>query len=404
MKYKSAAKSKIVEEINAAKGVNGVRQLVKRYLSKEFRHQLVLLSPEFFLLYYLGFRLPPHQRRWIALWMVKFLLELAPRDHGKSWIFSYGAPLYEIYADLIRNNLESVTERFLQVSKTDRAARKYASQVQDTIEKNIWLLEDFGDIHDPSHWLQADFDCKRRIIDKAEKDHTYEMVGVLGAITGGHFNHINLDDPLDDENTRTVERMDTISNWFQGTVWNLRENYTKFRVTGTRKNRRDLYSEFIKNPIWHKNIERSIIKYPMVEDPRKPGMMIQGWLYLTDKGRHIRGFHEIKHDETIVDVELLTDDYQVLWPSTQDVDDDGNPKFEADGKPRLFGWGIKDLLIDRAASGSVIFDREKQNEISAEEGAIFRADWLRLFPDEILYLNDQDGHYYIQPDVKVEAA
>jgi hypothetical protein len=404
VKYKSAAKNQIVDEINQAKGINGVRQLIRRYLSAEFRRALVPLSPEFFLLYYLGFRLPLHQRKWITLWSIKFLLELAPRDHGKSWIFSYGAPLYEIYSNLVRNKCESVTERFLQISKTDRAARKYAAQVQTTIEKNVWLTEDFGDIRDTSHWLQTEFDCKKQIIDKAEKDHTYEMVGVLGAITGGHFDHINLDDPLDDENTRTTERMDTIENWFWGTIWNLRENYTKFRITGTRKNRRDLYNTCLKSPIWHKNIERSIIKYPMVPDPKNPDRMVQGWLYLTTKGRHIRGFHEITHDESIVDVELLTDDYEVLWPSAQSVNDDGEPIMEDNGQPRLFGWGIRELLLDRAASGSVVFDREKQNEISAEEGAIFRVDWLRLFDNDMIYLNDQDGHYYLIPEVAQNAA
>src|SRR5208337_2209716 len=114
--------------------------------------------------------------------------------------------------------------------------------------------------------------------------------------------------------------------------------------------------------------------------------------------------HEITHDESIVDVELLTDDYEVLWPSSQSVNDDGEPIMEDNGQPRLFGWGIRELLIDRAAAGSVVFDREKQNEISAEEGAIFRVDWLRLFDNEMIYLNDQDGHYYLLPEIAENAA
>lgn len=399
---KKNPKQRLADEINQAKGINGVRQLIRRYISPEFRRALVPQSPEFFLLYYLGFRLPLHQRNWIALWNVKFLLELAPRDHGKSWIFSYGAPLYEIYANWVRNQ-GSVTERFLQVSKTDKAALKYASQTQSTIDANVWLKEDFGDIRDQSHWLQREFDCQRRIIDKAEKDHTYEMVGVLGAITGAHFDHINLDDILDDENTRTSERMDAIENWFWGTIWNLRENYTKIRMTGTRKNRRDLYNTCIKSPVWKKNIERAVIKYPMIPDPAATDKMIQGWLYVTDRGRHVRGLHEITYEETITDVELLTDDYEVLWPSSQSVDDDGALVFEPDGKPKIFGWGIRELLLDRVAQGSVSFDREKQNEISAEEGAIFQTDWLRFFDSEQIYQNPNDDYFYLLPETQ-EAA
>jgi hypothetical protein len=128
--------------------------------------------------------------------------------------------------------------------------------------------------------------------------------------------------------------------------------------------------------------------------------MIQGWLYVTDRGRHVRGLQEITSDESIADVELLTDDYEVLWPSSQAVNDDGELVYESDGAPRLFGWGIRELLLDRVAQGSMSFDREKQNEISAEEGAIFQTDWLRFFADEQIFFNDNDGHYYLLPEVK----
>jgi hypothetical protein len=67
-------------------------------------------------------------------------------------------------------------------------------------------------------------------------------------------------------------------------------------------------------------------------------------------------------------------------------------------RPKVFGWGIKELLMDRAGQGATSFDREKQNEISAEEGAIWHKDWFHFFSNEELFLNDQDGHYYLQPE------
>lgn len=365
---------------------------------------MVPASPEFFLMYYLGFRLPPHQVKWISLWSVKFLLELAPRDHGKSWIFSYGKPLYKIYSSLVKSKLESVPERFLQISKTDEMASKYADQVRKTIEDNIYLKEDFGDIRDPSKWLKSYFSCKRNFTDSVEKDNTHEKVGVLGGITGGHFDDINADDPLDDENTKTVDRMDTIEDWFWGTVWNLREPYTKFCVVGTRKNRRDLYSRLIQSPLWTKNVEKAIIKYPMIPDPQNPDKLINGWLYVTNTGRHVRGNQEVGPEETIEDVELLTDDYEVLWPATEKVNNDGEPELDDKQKPMVFGWGIRELLLDRAGQGETSFAREKQNELNAEEGGIFKKDWMHFFNNDELYLNDQDGYYYLIPENADKAA
>lgn len=399
-KYKKSSRERLRKLINQAQGLNGVRSLIRQYMSPQFRHQLVLASPEFFLMYYLGFKLPEHQRKWITLWKVKYLLELAPRDHGKSWIFSYGQPLYRIYENLIRNELRNVNTRFLQISKTEGQAIKYAEQVKTTIEENIYLQEDYGDIRDTNHWLKSHFSCKRSITDSVEKDHTYEMVGALGGITGGHFEDINLDDPLDDENTKTVERMDTLENWFWGTVWNLREPFTRFRVTGTRKNRRDLYHTLLQTKTWKHNVERAIIKYPQIPDPKNPDKMMDGWLYITDSGRHVRGMQDLVGEETIVDVELLTDDYEVLWPATEKTDNFGSVQIDPDtNKPMVFGWGIRELLLDRVTQGPTSFSREKQNEINEGEGAIFQKDWFFLFDQAQLY-EHTDGYHYLLPETK----
>lgn len=397
--YKKADPKRLWKKINQAKGLNGVRQLMRRYLSPGFRRAMVPLSPEFFLMYYLGFRVPEHQSKWIAFWKLQFLLHLAPRDHGKSWTHSYGKPLYRIYESYVNSGCSFVPERFLQISKTDTQSAKYADQVRETIESNIWLAEDFGDIRDPKHWLKSYFSCRRLRTEKIEKDHTYEFVGALGAITGGHFEDVNVDDPLDDENTKTVDRMTSLDNWFWGTVWNLREPATRYCVVGTRKNRRDLYSTIEEMPLFKNVIEKAIIKYPMIPDPENSDKLIQGWLYVTDAGRHVRGQGELKPDEQVVDVELLTDDYEVLWPSIPKEDDDGNPDIDkVTGNQKIFGWGIRELLLDRL-QGYTTFDREKQNEIQAGEESIFRKEWLLFFDTEQLIYNSTDGYTYLEAEL-----
>jgi hypothetical protein len=401
-RYKEVDMNKLLAELQAAEGLNGVRFLIHKYFSKQFRWALAEKSPEFFLMYYMGFRLPDHQKKWIRLWWtVKYLLDCAPRDHGKSWIFSYGRPITEIYTSFIRSKGTSVDARFLQVSKTDEQASKYATQVRETIERSRLLNEDFGNIQDPREWLKDHFRCVRAAGDFVEKDYTYEKVGVLGGITGAHFHTINCDDILDDENTKTVDRMNDIENWFFGTIWNLREPITRIIVVGTRKNRRDLYNTLLQSPVWKHNIERAIIVYPMIPSKDKPGEMDQGWLYITDRKRTIKHPNELKLNEIIVDVELLTDQYKVLWPSVPATDNDGKPIIDpTDNSQQVFGWGIRELLLDRAAQGGQFFDREKQNEISSSEGAIFKAEWFSYFDTEELVYNSSDGYHYLQSELR----
>jgi len=419
-RFKNANTRKLkamLAELNQAKGLNGVRYVLRKYFSKRVRHFLVDNSPEFFLMYYLGFRVPAHQQKWISFWWtVMYLLEMAPRDHGKSWIFSYGRPLCEIYTSYIRSGLRSVDFRFLQISKTDTQADKYATQARETIEKNGYLREDFGDIRDLKEWSKGSFRCVREVIDSIEKDYTYEKTGVLGSITGGHFHVVNCDDILDDENTKTVDRLAAIENWFFGTIWNLKEAATRIVVVGTRKNRRDLYNTLMALPVWKKNVERAIIMYPMIPDPEKPGGMKQGWVYITDSDRKIWHPNELRVDEICVDVELLTDEYKVLWPSIPAVDNDGkliteilldkqgqpvtNKKTgQPVKKPKMFGWGIKELLLDRAAQGSQYFDREKQNDITSEEGVIFNPAWYVYFDSANLIYNSTDGYHYLEAEL-----
>jgi hypothetical protein len=397
-KFKKKKVEKLAKELNAAKGINGVRYLIQKYLPVGFRMALTRQSPEFFLLYYLGFRLPDHQRKWIKLWTdTDYLLHLAPRDHGKSWIYSYGMPLYDIYESYIYTGFKQVTSRLLGISKTDGQAEKFAIQIKETIERNDYLLRDFGDIRDPKRWYQTLFRCKRDWSSgSVEKDYTYESVGVLGAITGGHFSRIIGDDLLDDENTKTVERMMSISNWFWGTIWNLREAGTRFTIVGTRKNRKDLYSEIMEKPTWKFVKEKAIIVYPMIPNPEKPGEMKQGWVYKTTKARWIEGLKDLHPDgEKIEGVKILTDDYQVLWPSSVALDGGGDPIYEKDGRPRIFGWGMEELLLDLATQGDTYFAREKQNEISAESGSIFRKEWMQFFDTNELVYNITDGYHYI---------
>ncbi|MGV8953686.1 MAG: hypothetical protein ACOH2M_21490, partial [Cypionkella sp.] len=184
-----------------------------------------------------------------------------PRDHGKSEIFCISYPLRRI--------AEDPNVRILIVQKTATEAEKTLGVIKQEIESNAGMKRFYAE-----HWLatvqhrdisnalgQVDEAGKRqgawqqsRIYAKRTrmgKDPTVEAVGVGGAITGGHYDVIILDDVEDDENTRTDERLRSMVAWFTGTIMQLREPHSKMVIVGTLKtNRQDIYNLVLASPVW----------------------------------------------------------------------------------------------------------------------------------------------------------
>lgn len=80
-----------------------------------------------------------------------------------------------------------------------------------------------------------------------QRDATLEAAGLLGSITGSHFDVIIVDDLIDDESTRTRKRMENVHQWFQGTVEPLLEPWGRMIVVGTRKHYNDLYGRLMES-------------------------------------------------------------------------------------------------------------------------------------------------------------
>lgn len=277
----------------------------------------------FFQIYHRDKALPDHQWEWLKILEgdVKYFLKLAPRDHGKTEVFTITYPLYRI--------LKDPNIRILVLSKTITQARKCLRIIKHELETNERIKRDFGDLRG-FPWGQDAIYCRRS---RQSKDPTVEVVGALGAITGGHFDLIVADDIIDDENVKTAQRREDMRNWFLGTILQLAEPESQIIVVGTRKHYDDLYSHLLENPLWKCDRESAIIEWPNEEN-------------IT----YIRN-----EDGQIVDVEV-TGSYEVLWPEK---------------------WGIEALLLDRLAIGSILFNREKQNK-PHKEGNLLKRDWLHL--------------------------
>lgn len=296
-----------------------------------FYREVAMRNLAFFSKYYLELLTPKHFKKWCRITeTAKRDLILAPRDHGKSTLYTYAYPIFEI--------CKNRDIRILIISKTGRQAQKFLTLVLKELENNKKLIKDFGRFKGDGSWTSSYIYVNRN---KNMKEPTIESIGVLGAITGGHYDIIIADDIIDDENTRTIERMDTVKNWFYGTVMQLAEPWTKVICVGTRKHYLDLYNELLKNPIWRHNVDKAIIKYPDKYD------------YLTNE------------EGQITDVEVKGE-HKVLWPQK---------------------WDIKTLLIDRKTIGPILFDREKQNDPSGMRGQILKREWLHFYTSDVKNLD-----------------
>src|SRR5262245_45913030 len=202
---------------------------------------------------------------------IKYQADFWPRDHGKTEIFVNSFPLRLICND--------PNVRILVVQKTATEGKKAVSVIKTELEENAALRRDYapfwqsligqpdivnkaGMIDDKTGaWQGQRIYCKRR---RVSKDPTLEAVGVGGAITGGHFDVIIVDDVLDDENCKTQERRESIISWFNGTVMQLREPHTKIIIVGTLKTiLRNLYSVIQENPSWNVTIRSCLLSHEL---------------------------------------------------------------------------------------------------------------------------------------------
>ena len=272
--------------------------------------------------------------------------EFWPRDHGKSEIFCIAYSLRQVCEDpdiriLIVQKTATEAEKTLQVIKTElerNAALKgyYAAHWEATVGQRD-ISNAAGSIlregRREGSWQQRRIYVKRS---RRGKDPTIEAVGVGGAITGGHFDIIILDDVEDDENTKTADRLKSLLRWFTGTIMQLREPHTKILVVGTLKTTaKDIYNFILTNPVWGCRVRSAILSHELSDIEYEP--------VHNDDGR-------------LVDVEVKTPGVKTLWPGR---------------------WPIKALLFEMLASIRSIWIREKLNDLTALAGSIFKREWFR---------------------------
>lgn len=312
----------------------------------EGRRALALASPSFFDTYYCGMVYADHRTRWLEKMESEFrlaketgrkrkILFMAPRDHGKS---ETGVTFVTRRVCLDRNI------RILWVSVALSPAQKRFTRIQNLLRSDKitqdWTTapdEGFGPfrVTEQDKWTTTQVYVNRT---KLSIDPTIEAVGSGGAVTGGHFDVIIIDDLEDDKTCQSKTLRDKTKEWFRGTLEPMLVDGGLLVAIGTKKHADDIYTDMENNPTFSVIKDPAIIKWPDTVD----------WDIIKDEqGREMLGDLHV------------TGDYEVLWP--------GEGEFCRD---------IDKLLRTRESIGPTMFAREFQHQVIDDATAAFRREDL----------------------------
>lgn len=306
--------------------------------TREGRRLLSIHSPMFFAVYYMGFEFVAHQEKWIneCVRLTRLahennskekLLLLAPRDHGKSYL----SILYTVWRLCTDRNA-----KILFVSATSGQAEKRLRLVKTYLESQAiiddWASDDLPPFKTPqTKWINTQIYLNR---DVESIDPSLEAVGAGGAVTGGHFDVLVLDDVDDDKTTYTAGVRRKTREWLSGTIQPVLTRGGVMIVVGTRKHSDDIYAHMIKDSTFNLIHDKAIIRMP------------DSYQFVTEVDRSGR--------DVIKEI-TVQGEHQVLWPEHRPVEY---------------------LLKERATVGSRLFTREFQNEVQDADDAMFKAEWL----------------------------
>lgn len=168
-----------------------------------------ILADPFFLAGVLGIKITWFHRRWWRFCMEnpKHVLE-AGRGFGKSTVVT---TLLVIHAILCDPNL-----RVLLVSRTEGQASRLLKEIRGHLESNEILKACFGPFVGTGSWTDTALVIAQRT--RVNKEATVSAMGLEGQITGGHWELIIVDDPFDEESSRTATMRDRAYEWLFNTL------------------------------------------------------------------------------------------------------------------------------------------------------------------------------------------
>nr|CAB4128774.1 hypothetical protein UFOVP114_76 [uncultured Caudovirales phage] len=333
------------------------------------RRLLASKSPVFFDTYYCGMRYAKHREEWLEKWRgwryearqrrlkIK-ALHLAPRDHGKS----EAAVTFTTQAICEDRNV-----RILYIGETQGMANKRLRRVSKLLQSDR-VVADYccdglgsfkADAKEP--WRGNQIVVQRTL---ESIDPTLEAVGRNGAITGGHFDIIILDDLESPKSVYSAGERAKTREWLKGTVYPMLVRGGLLVVIGTRKHHDDSYAHMKEDPSFRLIEDKAIRKWPQKRGVN--GKLEPAWEYLYQIDPKTR-----RRECIGVRVDAPS---EVLWP---------------DERP------IEYLLLERQGSTPTLFAREFQHEVLDDKSAQIKWAWLEAARDRGASLS-----WYERPQVR----
>lgn len=320
------------------------------------RREVALNSPAFWSTYYCGNGYAEHQERWLEEIIdlrvearlttlpgydgppeKRKLLLLGPRKHGKTVVAAAAAAQFVA---------EDRNIRILFVGESAAVARKRLAYVKQLLLKpqvqEDWCSDPdagYGPLlpkrRNPLDNTKWDETAIRVLRSDAAVDATIEAVGLGGAVTGGHFDIIILDDPESDDSVQSPTQRAKNRQWLATTVNPMLNPGGLMLVIGTRKHHDDLYAHLKKDATFR-----------LIEDPAIRSPAIGEWA-----DRFTPVYEADEHGiDRLVRIELHGE-WDVLWP-----------------EHRPAQW----LLAERESIGSRNFNREFMHVVTDDGSALFK--------------------------------
>lgn len=304
----------------------------------------------------LGYNDPEHIKEWqrdISKFVLmrdrekikRKIIDLAPRNHAKSTVFSYKTPLWLLSRD---RNI-----RIVIVSKTSGQSEAFLRQIKATIENDDKFKEFNGPLFPkyPEKWSNNEIIVERTT---KEKDPTISTASTGGAILSKRADVIICDDILDKENTRTKVQRDKVKEWFNDILMPVLDPERGLLIwVGTVFNTDDLAHELMKDPTFdYKRKFQAIISPP--SDPMADELWNLYRIKMFNEGKQ-KALEFYKQNE-----KKMTEGSKVLWPER---------------------WPLQKLKDEWISSGTRSFNLMYQNDAVSEENAIFKESWIEKCKD-----------------------
>lgn len=161
-------------------------------------------------------------------------LTLTPRGSLKSSVSTIGDSLRKV---CINPNI-----RILIASKKFTNSVAYLSEIIGHIEKNDDFRDLYGDLVGLDSWTKTEIIVRTRT--NWKKEPTISCAGIDVTKVGMHYDVIKLDDPQDEDNTRSQDRIDQVIRWYR-LLYSLLDPGGYLDINGTIWHFNDLYNYII---------------------------------------------------------------------------------------------------------------------------------------------------------------